>query len=310
MQGLVLAVQRGNGRAIVHEGVGPQELTATFAIAPPAMARRLHAGDMIEAQLDRTTKPPTLSAIRMLGAESLTNIPASSQQPKSALRDVTPLVVGNQVPQTPFIDEHGRPFTFASLRGEPVVLAFIYTRCTDECPLISAKFHRIQTLLAGTTTQLVEVSLDPNFDTPGVLTRYAHTFGADLTHWTFLTGNLDRILDFAARFDVSAIADPRYGIIHSQRTVIIDRYGVITQFIDDSSWTPDEVVAAVRNVEHESSNPIARFNLWLSAQAAAICGDSSGGFSGLVDLIATALILTACCWLLYRIGRHIFAAER
>jgi hypothetical protein len=91
--------------------------------------------------------------------------------------------------------------------------------------------------------------------------------------------------------------------------VIVDRDGIIRTFIDDSSWTPDEVVAAVRNVEHETSNPLARFNLWLSSEAAAICGDRGQNFSGLGDLIATVVILGACCWLLYRIGRRIFAAN-
>jgi len=33
--------------------------------------------------------------------------------------------------------------------------------------------------------RLVSFSVDPDWDTPKVLTEYAHTFGADRSHWLF-----------------------------------------------------------------------------------------------------------------------------
>jgi protein SCO1/2 len=310
LHGLVLAVQAAGAQAVVrHDATSSMPaMTMTFALAPPAMGKRLHPGQTIDANVDRATDPWTLKDIHILGEQALTSLTDANEQPVSAIRNVTPLVVGDRLPQTPFYDEHGVPFTFASLRGNDVVLAFIYTRCADECPLISAKFGRLQTLLRGTTTRLVEVSLDPNFDTPPVLRRYAQTYGADPQTWTLLTGNLDQVLDFSARFDVSALADPRYGIIHSQRTVIVDREGFIRQLIDESAWTPAEIVSAVRAVDNQTSNPFARFNLWLSAQATAICGDRVAGFSGIGDLLVALVIFGAFGWLIYRVGRGIFAA--
>jgi len=286
-----------------------QAMTMTFAVAPRAMVKRLRAGQTIDANLDRASSPWTLSDIHILGRQALTSLTDANEQPVSALRNVTPLVVGNRMPQSSFYDQGGAPFTFASLRGNDVVLAFIYTRCPDECPLISAKFSRLQTLLRGTTTRLVEVSLDPNFDTPPVLRRYAQTYSADPLRWTLLTGNLDQVLDFAARFDVSALPDPRYGIIHSERTVIVDREGFIRQLIDESAWTPAEIVSAVRAVDNQTANPFARFNLWLSSQAAAICGDRISSFSGIGDLLVAVVIFAAFGWLIYRVGRGIFAAS-
>jgi protein SCO1/2 len=284
-------------------------MTMTFAVAPQAMAKRLRAGQTIDATSDANTTPPTLTDIHISGDQALTSLTAANEQPVSAIRNATPLLVGNRMPETPFYDERGTPFTFASLRGSDVVLAFIYTRCADECPLISAKFSRLQTLLRGTNTHLVEVSLDPNFDTPAVLQRYANRLGADPARWTLLTGNLDQTLDFAARFDVSALPDPHYGIIHSERTVIIDRDGFIRQLIDEASWSPAEIVTAVRTIDHEAANPFARLNLWLSAQATAICGDSVAGFSGFGDLLVALVIFGAFGWLIYRVGRGIFAAS-
>jgi protein SCO1/2 len=218
--------------------------------------------------------------------------------------------VGSLVPETRFIDLNGNPFTFARLRGKSIVMVFIYTRCRDPrmCPLLSAKFHRLQDLLRGTNTHLVEISLDPTFDRPSVLKRYAHIFGVDPSRWTLLTGDLDHTLDFAAQFDVSALPDPRYGILHSERTVLIDSSGVIRGLLDETAWSPEEIVAEVKAIERRPANPLARFNLWLSAQAAAMCGDRAAGFSGIADLLVVIGILFGFGWLLYRLARAIFTA--
>ena len=55
------------------------------------------------------------------------------------------------------------------------ILSFIYTRCPDPtmCPLVTLKFGRMVPLLAGTPIGLLEVTLDPAYDTPPVLRRYA-----------------------------------------------------------------------------------------------------------------------------------------
>ena len=50
---------------------------------------------------------------------------------------------------------------------------------------------------------LVSVSFDPITDTPPVLKKHAKELGADLTRWTFLTGDRDEIDQFASRFGVS-----------------------------------------------------------------------------------------------------------
>ena len=60
-----------------------------------------------------------------------------------------------------------------------------YTRCQDPrmCPLISAKFNALQHRIGTRKVHLVEVTLDPSYDRPAVLTRYAKAFGADPARW-------------------------------------------------------------------------------------------------------------------------------
>lgn len=317
LHGLVLSTDPAKGEAIVrHDPVaGMPGMTMAFRIAPAERVRALHPGEIIDADLDMSGDPWTLRRVRVAGSQRMTGgVPAAAAPPGSGaqkiLRDVHRLVVGDTVPATEFIDQSGTAFSFAQLRGDVTVLAFIFTRCRDPrmCPLIAAKFQGLQEKLRGEPAHLALITLDPGFDTPPVLRRYASALRADPSRWSFLTGDPDRVLDFAAQFGVTAFPDERFGLIHPQRTAVIDESGVIRQLIDETSWAPDEITASVRHLRREASNPFARFNLWMSQRAVALCGNSVAQFSGYADLAATLAIFACFGWILYRIARRLFAA--
>jgi len=272
-------------------------MTMPFQITPKSEAANLQAGSIIDATVDRSTEPWTLSQISSSSAQGLTAQPV--------LRHVTPLRVGDIVPDVPFLDQRGKPFVMSSLRGQDVILSFIYTRCQDPrmCPLISAQFGRIQQLIGKRDLHLVEVTLDPTYDRPPVLARYGTLFGADPKHWTLAVGDANQTLDFAARFGISAFPDPQIGIIHSEDTAIIDTTGRITEEITENSWSPDEMLAQVDELNGRNSNPFMRLDLWLSREAVAMCGSSVAGFSGLTDLLVVAIIIAAAIYAFYRLAR-------
>jgi protein SCO1/2 len=297
LHGIVLSVNAAAHQALVrHEPYGGMPaMTMQFTI-PEAPV--LHPGDKIEADV----AGETLSEVRVLSSA-----PAS---PPSILHDVALVNVGDALPEGPFVDQLGRPFHFGDFRGKQVVLAFIYSRCTDPkmCPLISAGFKRLQDTLAPGSFHLVEMTLDPAFDTPPVLERYGHLFGADPAQWTIGTGPPRAVLDFAARFGITEFADPQAGLIHSERTVLIDRTGRIADFIDDASWNPSEVAQRLRSMDSLPSNPIARLDYELSKVAVAVCGNRVAGYSGLMDLAIVIAIFASFGWLTWRIARRIFSA--
>jgi hypothetical protein len=163
-------------------------------------------------------------------------------------------------------------------------------------------------MLHGGPFHLVEVTLDPDFDRPPVLERYGKAFGADPAAWTLLTGNPQTVLDFAARFGVTVFPDQRAGLIHPARTVIIDPAGTVRQEIDQAGWAPESVVAASRAAANLSSNPLRRFDLWLSSAAVAMCGNAFGSFSGILDLAIVLAIFAAGGWVIYRVARGLFTA--
>jgi protein SCO1/2 len=303
LHGVVLAVTPKTGEVIVrHDPYGSMPaMTMPFRIVPRERAAQLQPGATIDADVDATTDPGTLSNVTSTTAQPLTSA-------VTPLRHVTRLRLGDPVPDTAFVDQTGKAFRFSQLRGDDVVLSFIYTRCQDArmCPLISAKFRQLQQLAGGRRLHLVEVTLDPAYDRPPVLARYARTFGADPKRWSIVVGDAEPTLDFAAQFGITAFPDPNIGIIHAENTVIIDATGRVSKMISETAWLPDEILAQVDANRGIASSPLDRFNLWMSSAAVAVCGNSVAGFSGLTDLAVVIAIFGALAYLVYRLARKIF----
>ena len=301
VRGVLLSILAKRHEVVVRRDAAGSKpaLTTLFRLSPHVDAATLHAGDRIVALVDQDTDPLLLDEVRVVPEAPV----------PSAVRTIHLLQVGDRVPATRFVEQSGRAFDFADFRGKSVVLAFIYTRCRDPraCPLISSHFQILQRRLAKGPYHLVEMTMDPSYDRPSVLARYGAVFGADPKHWTLGTGNPESVLAFAARFGIDPFADPRVGLIHTERTVIIDPDGKIVDFIDQAGWSVADISARLEAVESRSSNPLARLDFELSKAAVAVCGNSVAGFSGLQDLAIVLVIIGTGAWFLRRLARKIFA---
>lgn len=190
----------------------------------------------------------------------------SRGQAGSTGRASHPPVYGT-VPEFSLEERSGRPFQLSDLRGNIWIASFIFTNCTEACPLITAKMAALQTDLQGVSlVRLVSITLDPERDTVAVLTRYAERFGADPRRWLFLTGekpSIDRLVQEGFHLSVSgpprqstqlshtpldsALAHADHGeaidLVHSTRLVLIDGRARIRGYYDASD---DEALLRLR----------------------------------------------------------------
>jgi protein SCO1/2 len=209
----------------------------------------LAPGDLINATLVVVSNGASLTTIKKVGTAPL-ETPAETPMP-SASSGFELLKPGEPVPDGTFLDQDGRKRTFSAFKGSPVVMTFIYTSCPlpTFCPLMDRHFATLQHTLkqdpALKRVRLVTVSFDPITDTPAVLKRHAKTLGADLTRWTFLTGDRDDVDRFASRFGVSisrALDDP-LNITHNLRTAVIGADGTLVKVYTGNEWSPDQIIA-------------------------------------------------------------------
>jgi protein SCO1/2 len=108
------------------------------------------------------------------------------------------LPVYGSVPDFALIDQHGRSVQRGNLEGNVWIANFIFTHCPDECPLMTSEMARLQSELTHVADfRLVSISVDPDRDTPEVLSQYAERFNADPDRWFFLTGDKRAIYHLA-----------------------------------------------------------------------------------------------------------------
>jgi cytochrome oxidase Cu insertion factor (SCO1/SenC/PrrC family) len=143
------------------------------------------------------------------------------------------------VPEFTLTERDGSVVSLQQLRGKIWVADFIYTSCTDTCPLQSAMMAKLQQQYATNPDfQLVSFTVDPEHDTPQALTSYATKFQADGKRWYFLTGQRDRILRLVEKGFHLAVATfsndaGSAGVIgHSPRFVLVDKDTRIRGYYD------------------------------------------------------------------------------
>jgi protein SCO1/2 len=148
-------------------------------------------------------------------------------------------------------DQRGERFNIAGLRGVPVVVTFVASRCTETCPIANAVFAKIQERLRRDALRgtLLTVTLDPDFDSPMVMARIAQTYGADPSRWRLASGTPRAVRSVMTAFGVSAergadgIPDS-----HSTFVYVLDPKGALARTLLLSSNTPDDVAASLRNL--------------------------------------------------------------
>jgi protein SCO1/2 len=132
-------------------------------------------------------------------------------------------------------DQAGKPVSAETLRGQVWTAAFFFTRCPTVCPRITRRMRALQQAAAKDSVklQLVSFSVDPENDTPEVLTAYAKQYDADLSTWRFLTGDLEVVRKtseqgFKLALDGKATPEAKdFGLFHGSHLVLVDGTGQI-----------------------------------------------------------------------------------
>lgn len=94
---------------------------------------------------------------------------------------------------TVLLTQDGKPVRFYSdvLANKVVAIDFIFTRCDMACPLLTEKLNRVREEMGeafGKDVFFVSISIDPSFDTPQELTKFAKKHSGLRDGWTWLTG--------------------------------------------------------------------------------------------------------------------------
>lgn len=150
-------------------------------------------------------------------------------------------------------DQTGSDFDSASLSGRVTAVCFFFASCPSICRELNRQVQRTSEQLKGLPIQFLSVSVDPDHDTPEVLSRYAADYGAEPDRWRFLTGQLYRVKELGERtFRVDVNPET-----HTDNIFLIDKWG---RYRDRFKWDdPADMkrfIETARAVEAEPSPPL------------------------------------------------------
>jgi protein SCO1/2 len=247
--GMVINTEpRGKQALIQHDNIPGlmKGMTMPFNIKDDKTLAALRPGDTLQATLVKQQYESWLEDVKVVSHQDLDDNKPAIPQP---LQHPEP---GTPVPDFTFVNQNGKRLRFSQLRGVPVLLTFIYTRCPlpDYCPRMNSNLLQVARAAPDSSLQLLSISFDPDHDTPAVLRSYASHWINDLppslrSRWQFVAPAKSELPDVLRFFAVTA--NPENGLItHSLSSALVDAEGKIIRWYPANLWTPEDVLQDLR----------------------------------------------------------------
>jgi len=172
---------------------------------------------------------------------------------RTAVSSAAPAVLYT-LPDFSLTNRDGRTITKADLAGAPWVADFIFTRCRQQCPLLTTQLKALGPKLPPGVRR-VSFTVDPSYDSPKILTEYAQAHTIKDPHWLFLTGKRDYLLGLIKNgFKLTVVQQTTPSrpsnqppIVHTTRFVLVDGQGNIRGYYD--GLAPDGRRRLLRDVK-------------------------------------------------------------
>jgi protein SCO1/2 len=167
----------------------------------------------------------------LLGVAAL--LAGCDSSPKAPAFQLTDITGAQFARDFQLIDHNGKPRTIADFKGKVVAIFFGYTRCPDACPTTMGELALVMKEL-GTDAERLQVlfiTVDPERDTPEVLSRYVPAF-----HPSFLGlyGDAEATARTAKEFRIvyqkQPLKDGGYSVDHSAGSYLYDTSGRVRLF--------------------------------------------------------------------------------
>ncbi len=143
-----------------------------------------------------------------------------------------------KVPEFAFLDQDSILITNHDYKGKVYVVEFFFTSCPTICPKMNRNLVYLQNQLKDYKDfGIASFTINPKFDTPGRLKKYAENYKVTNPDWHFLTGDREDIYTLAnAGFNIYAAENPDVpgGFEHNGFFALIDQEGYIRSRYDAS----------------------------------------------------------------------------
>jgi protein SCO1/2 len=123
-------------------------------------------------------------------------------------------------------DQHGRLVRLSDQRGKLVLVTFVYTHCTDICPVIANQLNQALRELyhQQTSVRILAVSVDPKGDTPRAVRKFVRNHHL-LPEFHYLVGRPAQLAKVWQAYNVQVLQRNPESVGHSGYIYLLDRRG-------------------------------------------------------------------------------------
>jgi len=142
------------------------------------------------------------------------------------------------------VNQLGDTVSLDDINGSIIIANFIFTRCPSICPTLTKNMKELQDAMKmkdsrrridSSFVRFISFTVDPQRDNPEVLKHYADKYAVNHDTWWFLTGEKEKIYDYALTELKLGLQDGDgvdTNVIHTSKFVLIDRYRNVRGYYD------------------------------------------------------------------------------
>lgn len=127
-----------------------------------------------------------------------------------------------------FVDQDSSEVTNETFKDKIYVTDFFFTSCRTICPKMKTQMLRVYDSVENDPeVLLLSHTIDPEYDTVGLLKDFAERLGVQSDKWHFVTGDKEQIYKIAqTSYFATALEDKSEpdGFIHSGAFLLIDKH--------------------------------------------------------------------------------------
>ena len=150
-------------------------------------------------------------------------------------------------------NQNNESVNLSDFRGDVIIVAFIFTKCPDVCPIITQLLRSVDEGLTADYqdhVSIVSISVDPEYDTPEMLKDYTELHGVD---WPHLTGDLAVMEPIWESFGLVVqknVIDAHLGDINGHQAedstlMFVNKSGVATELMNTpTAWSTTKFAAS------------------------------------------------------------------
>ncbi len=160
--------------------------------------------------------------------------------------------VGDLLPPFALYDQDGEILTTDYFDGSVTVLNFIFTRCSvaEMCPASTNKMKKLQKLAEKTKIKhirFLSITLDPQYDSPGILKQYAQAYNLKEENFRFGTARKPVIDDLTRQFGILRKDDEKQTINHTMRTLLVNGRRQIIYQVPGKGWSVEDFLSRLQD---------------------------------------------------------------